>query len=121
MPRPQSPKPPARLVVFGSLFLFAALFVLLTFELSASASAGGKGRAEKATTSSRPAEVESSTATEGGEEAAGEPEPAETYEEPVYEEPVYESVEPEYEYAEPEYEYVEPGYEEAPPVVTTSS
>lgn len=124
MSRPQPRKPPARLVVFGSLSLFASLFVVLLFQLSANASpsktqaANSKATAAKA----RPAKAETGVTDA---ETQGPPAPEElegAVEEPEYEEPAYE--EAEYEYEEPEYsepEYVEPEYEEAPPVVTSSS
>ncbi len=92
-----SPRPKA--VVVGSLALFAVLFVLLTFQLSAKATSGGSGHG-KATAKSQPAAVEAK------------PEP---------EEAPAEYAEPEYAEPEPEYEYVEPESEEVPPVVTSSS
>jgi len=85
-----APRPKA--VVIGSLALFAVLFVLLTFQLSAKATSGSAGHG-KATAKSQPAAVEAK------------PEP----EEPVAE------------YAEPEYVEPEPEPEEIPPVVTSSS
>lgn len=85
-----TPRPKA--VVVGSLALFAVLFVLLTFQLSAKATSGGSGHG-KATVRSQPAAVE----------AKPEPEEASL------------------EYAEPEYVEPEPEPEEVPPVVTSSS
>jgi hypothetical protein len=86
-----TPRP--RAVVIGSLSLFAVLFVVLTFELSASASTSKVApKAKTAKARLAPAETQYT-----------EPEPE--YEEPVYEEP----------------EYVEPEVEEVPPVVTSSS
>lgn len=84
MSRPHSRKPPVRLVVFGSLFLFAALFVLLTFELSASAR------------------------TRNGGAVTAAKEPAHESVEPEYVEPEPEYVEPEVEYVEPEIEEAPP-------------
>lgn len=122
MPRPKPRKPPARLVVFGSVTLFATLFVVLTFELSASAKPAQTQSANSTATTpkARPAEAEGGTTdAEAGTappeelESGLEEEPeAEYIEEPAYEEPAYE---------EPEVEYVEPEFEEAPPVVTSSS
>jgi hypothetical protein len=111
-----SPRP--RAVVIGSLALFAVLFVVLTFELSAAASTpAGKGRAAA---KARPAEAKTDPPAEAGEEAPAEyaepEEPAVEYVEPETE---YVEPEPEYEYAEPE--YAEPEVEEIPPVVTSSS
>jgi hypothetical protein len=92
-----TPRP--RAVVIGSLSLFVVLFVLLTFQLSASTSTASAGHHK-----SKPAIVESQT------DAAPEPEETEA-----------EYIEPEPEYEEPEVEYVEPEVEEVPPVVTSSS
>ncbi|HEX8752700.1 MAG TPA: hypothetical protein VF731_04710 [Solirubrobacterales bacterium] len=122
-------KPSPRPVIWGSLTLFGALFVFLTFQLSASAApshARGAHDKKVATRKRASAESEASTDTEAGEEGESlyaEPEYAETeYSESVPGEE--EIVEPEAEAEpepEPEVEYVEPEVEEAPPVVTSSS
>jgi hypothetical protein len=113
-----TPRP--RAVVIGSLSLFAVLFVVLTFELSASASTSKGTPNTKATAvKARPAPTESSTdaAPESEETPSEYAEPEEA--ESEYVEPESEYVEPEPEYEEPE--YVEPEVEETPPVVTSSS
>jgi hypothetical protein len=124
MSRAKPPKPPARLVVFGSLTLFACLFVVLLFQLSASAKPSQTQQAANAKATgnkSRPAEAEGGSTDA---EVQGPPAPEAELESGYEEEPAYEYVEPEYEepaYEEPEIEYVEPEIEEAPPVVTGSS
>jgi hypothetical protein len=117
-PRPQpapSRRPGPRAVVWGSLSLFAVLFVFLTFQLSAAAKPSG--------VASRPAVTANRGAGgEGAEEASTD------VEEPVEPEaeaeavPVEEEVEGEFEEfeAEPEAEFEAPP-EEIPPVITSSS
>ncbi len=94
-----TPRP--RAVVIGSLSLFVALFVVLTFELSASASTSAVKPQKTAKARPAPAETRTDSAPE------------------IAEEPEAEYIEPEYE--EPEAEYLEPEVEEVPPVVTSSS
>jgi len=114
------PTPRPRVVALGSLALFATLFVLLTFQLSAGASPAQtkqvNGHGSRAVTQKPPPEpVQSDSET-----LEAEPEESEFVEpEEEFEEEEAEFEEPEFE--EPEVEFVEPEVEEAPPVVTSSS
>lgn len=125
--QPKAPvrKPGPRPVVWGSLTLFAALFALLTFQLSAGAAPSGARAAKKNQAVTKPraaSESEASTDAEFSEEPEVESQYAEPeYAETEYAEPEYAETESEYVEPEPEPEYVEPEVEEVPPVVTSSS
>ncbi|MFN8162924.1 MAG: hypothetical protein U0R26_03665 [Solirubrobacterales bacterium] len=121
-PRDQPPsaarRPGPRGVVWGSLSLFAVLFALLTFQLSASASSAQIGSGHSAATRKGPsAEAAETTSTDAEEPVEAETEalPAEEeFEEPEFEAEAAEA-------AEIEAAEIEAAEAEIEPVVTSSS
>lgn len=112
-------RPGPRAVVWGSLSLFAVLFALLTFQLSASASSAqiGSRHSAAATRKTPSAEAAETTSTDAEEPAEAETEalPAEAeFEEPEFETEAAEA-------AEIEAAEIEAAEAEIEPVVTSSS
>jgi hypothetical protein len=121
-PQPDPPKPPTRrpgprVVIWGSLSLFAVLFTLLTFQLSAGASPARVASKQTTATAKKPAgsEFAETTGTDAEETSETESGSAPSEEEFAAESEELESAEAEAAELEAAAE------EESPPVVTSAS